>query len=161
MLDWIDLSNARVVLECGPGTGSFTEEILRRRGDGCRYVGIEVNPALGRLFRERYPGLRLYETTVEKVARVCEEEGISEVDCIVSGLPWASFSEAHQTELLEAMVSVLKPGGQFATFAYLQGLLLPAGIRFRRRLRRYFGEVSASRIVWLNFPPAFVYRCRR
>ncbi len=58
-------------------------------------------------------------------------------------------------------MSVLKEQGQFATFAYLQELLLPAGLRFRRMLRHYFREVSTSRTVWKNLPPAFVYRCRR
>jgi hypothetical protein len=55
---------------------------------------------------------------------------------------------------------VLGKGGQFVTFAYLQGLILPAAQRFRKLLKQYFSEVSTSRTVWLNVPPAFIYRCR-
>jgi phospholipid N-methyltransferase len=59
------------------------------------------------------------------------------------------------------MMTVLRPGGQFVTFAYLHGLPLPAGRRFANRLPEYFSEISRSRTVWMNLPPALVYRCRR
>jgi len=59
------------------------------------------------------------------------------------------------------MMTVMGPGGQFVTFAYLQGLLLPPGRRFAALLPNYFNHVSKSRTVWLNLPPAFVYQCRR
>ena len=103
----------------------------------------------------------IYKDSVEDVRRLCNREGIEQVDCIVSGLPWASFLDDIQTQYLDAMMTVLRPGGQFVTFAYLQGLLLPAGQRFRRKLGNYFSQVTRSRTVWMNLPPAFVYRCRR
>jgi phospholipid N-methyltransferase len=95
------------------------------------------------------------------VRAICNERGIDQVDAIVCGLPWSIFSPALQTELLEATLSVLRPGGQFTTFAYLQGLMLPTGRRFRDRLHECFSSVERSPTVWRNFPPAFVYRCRR
>ena len=68
--------------------------------------------------------------------------------------------ESLQREILNAVLSNLAPGGYFVTFAYLQGLMLPAGMRFRRLLSETFGEVRTSSVVWRNLPPAFVYRCR-
>ena len=55
-------------------------------------------------------------------------------------------------------ITDVRPGGRFATFAYLQGLLVPPGQKFRRRLDDYFTRVERSRVVWWNLPPAFVYR---
>ncbi len=66
-----------------------------------------------------------------------------------------------QDSLLNATLESLKPGGQFATFAYLQGLLLPAGKRFKKKLAQSFSKVEKSPTVWLNMPPAFVYRCTK
>ena len=60
---------------------------------------------------------------------------------------------------MESMLAVLAPKAQFATFAYWQGVVLPAGIRFNQRLRNTFAKVERSPSVWLNLPPAFVYRC--
>ena len=41
------------------------------------------------------------------------------------------------------------------------GVLLPAGQRFKKRLHASFSEVTTSPGVWMNLPPAFVYRCRK
>jgi phosphatidylethanolamine/phosphatidyl-N-methylethanolamine N-methyltransferase len=62
---------------------------------------------------------------------------------------------------LDEMMKALKPGGRFVTFAYLHGLLLPSAQRFADLLPQYFSSVTKSDIVWLNLPPAFVYRCVR
>ena len=61
---------------------------------------------------------------------------------------------------MRAATDVLKPGGQFVTFAYLQGLLLPAAKRFRGLLEQTFRQVTTSRVVWKNVPPALAYYCR-
>ena len=161
MVEWIDWSNVRAVVEYGPGTGVFTRQILSQTRPDARVVASELNPTFVTSLQTRYPDVRLYQDSVANVKAICRNEEIQEVDAIVSGLPWASFSGALQLELLRATTSVLKPGGQFVTFAYLQGLLLKSGRGFRRQLRDHFSRVERSRTVWMNLPPAFVYRCRR
>jgi len=161
MVEWLDLGSARAVLEYGPGTGPFTPHILQRLKQGCRFVAIERNADLAEAFMAQLPDVRLVQDSVENVKAICTSEGIDSVDCIVCGLPWAAFPDDLQRRLLEAMMTVLKPGGQFVTFAYLHGLPLPAGRKFAARLPEYFSEIQKSRTVWRNVPPALVYRCRR
>ena len=161
IVEWPDLKEADVVVEYGPGTGAFTGYIRREISDSCVFFAIEQDRSLARIFRGRHPDEKIHVDTVSNVKEICEGEGVEQVDCIVCGLPWAALSDSMQVQFLDAMMSVLKPGGQFVTFAYLQGLLMPAGQRFKRRLRAYFSDVSTSRTVWLNCPPAFVYQCRR
>jgi phospholipid N-methyltransferase len=148
-------------MEWGPGTGAFTKVILDRKPSDCRYVAMEINPDLCRILREKYPEIEICEESVADVVKVCEGECIEVVDCVVSGLPWAVFSDEKQDEFLEGMCCVLREGGQFTTFAYLHGYVLPAGQQFRRKLERYFSSVTRSKVVWMNLPPAFVYRCVR
>ena len=147
--------------EYGPGTGVFTQSILACVHPHTRFLAIEINARLAELLRSRLPGVHIYQDSASNVAQLCRQEGIDQLDAIVCGLPWASLSDAQQTELLEATARVLRGGGQFATFAYLQGLLLPAGQRFRRKLREHFRVIQCSRTIWANVPPAFVYRCRK
>jgi phosphatidylethanolamine/phosphatidyl-N-methylethanolamine N-methyltransferase len=161
MVEWIDLPRAKTVLEYGPGTGVFTEHIVQRLPAGSRFAAIELNPRLAELFRRRHPGLTLVEDSVANVEAICRKLGLGRVDCVVCGLPWASFPESLQTRILDQMMTVMSPHGQFVTFAYLQGLLLPPGKRFARLLPKYFTRVSRSSTVWLNLPPAFVYQCQR
>jgi len=160
IVEGLDLRNADAVLEYGPGTGVFTEFVLRELKPGAKFAAIELNPHFAEAFKQRYPDVLLFEDSVSNVEALCNRAGVQSVDCIISGLPWATFSESLQVECLEAMMRVLKPGGRFATFSYVHSLALTGSRRFADRLPRYFKTVSKSPVVWLNVPPAFVYRCQ-
>lgn len=160
MLDWLDFDRMDTVVEFGPGTGAFTTGILERSRPGTKYLGLEVNPAFTAHLRRRLPGIALYSCSAAQVRACLASAGTSHADAIVSGLPWALFSAVQQNEILSSAVSALRPGGAFATFAYVHGAMLPAARRFRRTLEALFGTVETSRVAWRNVPPAFVYRCR-
>jgi phospholipid N-methyltransferase len=157
----LQLSEAEAVMEYGPGTGVFTRHILRQMKPTARFAAIELNPRFAMTFKRRYPRVQLFEDSVANVRAICDAAEIQTVDCIVSGLPWAAFSHAMQVKFLDEMMRVLKPGGRFVTFAYVHGVALAPGKRFANLLPKYFKSVSKSPVVWLNLPPAFVYRCRR
>jgi len=161
MVEWIDWPNVRTVIEYGPGTGAFTPWIRERLCADGRFLAIEINPRFAAALSRRFPDVRVHEDCVKNVEAVCRQEGMAEVDAIVCGLPWAVFGEKDQSDILRGIMAVLRPGGHFATFAYLQGLVLPAARRFRGQLDRHFSQVERSRIAWRNLPPALVYRCRR
>ena len=161
MVEDLGLSKAEAILEYGPGTGAFTERILREMKPGAKFAAIELNPHFAEMFKGRHPHVPLFHDSVVNVRTICDYAGISSVDCIVSGLPWAAFPESLQVKCLDEMMRVLKPGGRFVTFAYVHGLALPPGKRFASLLPAYFATVSKSPVVWLNVPPAFVYRCQR
>lgn len=161
MVDSIDWQTARGVVEYGPGTGVFTAAILPRLNQDAKFFAIERSPEMVSSARQRCPEGDIVQDSVTNVAALCQQRGIAQVDAIVCGLPWASFSDTLQSEIMESMFSVLRPGGQFATFAYLQGLALPAGRRFANHLNQHFSVVQKSPTVWRNLPPAFVYRCVR
>jgi phospholipid N-methyltransferase len=157
----LDLSNAKAVVEYGPGTGAFTTCILRALDHDAKFIAIEINPRLAEMFRKQHPDIQIFQDSVANARGICDSAGIDQVDCIVSGLPWASFQESMQVEFLDEMMRVLKPGGQFVTFAYVHGLVLPPGRRFSKILPRYFRSIKKSPVVWKNVPPAFVYTCTR
>lgn len=166
MVDAVDFSRAGVVLEYGPGTGAFTGAILSRLRPGAKFVAIELNPRYADILRNRHPGARVVTGSAADVESICRAEGIAggndtaaSVDAVLSGLPWASFSDELQDQLLTPMLRVLKPGGVFVTFGYHIGTFLPAGRRFYAKARRLFSKVEKSELVWLNLPPAYVFRC--
>ncbi|HUS91978.1 MAG TPA: methyltransferase domain-containing protein [Phycisphaerae bacterium] len=157
----IDLGSASLILEYGPGTGALTKRILERKSPSALFCAIESNERLAERFRRRFPEVTLFRETVENVVGIIDDLPKTKVDCIVSGLPWASFDDDLQDRLLDATHSVLREGGTFVTFAYLTGLMLRSGKQFRRKLHRRFSRVSRSPVVWWNLPPAIVYRCAR
>lgn len=162
MLETVDFDRSTAIVEFGPGPGNVTSMLVPRLQSGTRFFAIEANEQMCRAFRSKFPGVRLHEGSAADVSSFCEREGLGaaeSVDAVVSGLPWASFSEGLQRSILEAVLRVLKPGGQMVTFAYNFGTFLPAGRRFSRTLPKYFSRVDRSRSVLWNVPPAFVYRC--
>jgi len=156
--DAAGLDRASVVVEFGPGTGAFTEVILRKLPPATAFFAIEANESFAAATRQRFPGLDLVHGSAAAVRAQLEARGHAACDCIVSGLPFASFSPALQDEILAAVTDVLVPGGRFVTFAYLMGRAMPLARRFRRRLLAEFSDVAATHTIWRNLPPAFVYR---
>jgi phosphatidylethanolamine/phosphatidyl-N-methylethanolamine N-methyltransferase len=163
MVDGLDLARAKAVIEYGPGTGAVTGAILEHIPDGCRFLAVERNPSLARVFRARFPGVTLFEEDAAGVRALCARAGVrtGAVDCIVSGLPWLAFAPGVQRTILRETVAALRPGGGFTTVTYSAGHLHPRARPFRRLLQFVFSEVTVSKPVWLNLPPASVYLCRK
>lgn len=157
----LDLHEAETVVEFGAGTGVFTRLIGQRVKAGALVLAFEIDPELARELHGEVPGVAIVNDSAERVLDHLRQAGRESADCIVSGLPWALFTPALQDRLLDAVVGALKPGGRFATFAYIPAAWLPTGRRFRKRLHGHFPQVETTHVVWKNFPPAFVYRCRR
>lgn len=159
MVDWFDWPTIRNVVEFGPGTGVFTEAIVQRLHPEANFFAIEQNPEMVQLTRRRCPTATVFEDSATRLEELCERAGMDRVDAVICGLPWASFPASLQQEIIEGMLARMAPEGRFATFAYWQGVALPTGRTFSKRLRRSFRDVQRSHTVWRNLPPAFVYRC--
>lgn len=150
----------QTVVELGPGTGVFTREILQRQKScGGRFLALEINGDLCRNLRQTLPELELYQEDAARLPLLLQEKGLEYADVVVAGLPWAIFPDQLQRDILSGVCHALRPGGSFLTFAYLQGVCLPAGRRFRNLLQSSFSRVENSSVVWRNLPPAFIYRC--
>jgi phosphatidylethanolamine/phosphatidyl-N-methylethanolamine N-methyltransferase len=161
IVDAVDPGARYAILELGPGTGAFTAEILNRLRPGQRYLGIERNPAFHAALCARFGSERAVLGDAADLDRILPAHGLERIDAVVCSLPWASLPLSIQDRVFAALDRVLGPGGAFASFAYLQGTLLPGGRALHRRLAREFGDVRRSRIIWANLPPAFVYICRK
>jgi phospholipid N-methyltransferase len=159
MVDGFDWGTVRNVVEFGPGTGVFTEAIVDRLHPDAKFVAIERSGEMAAVARARCPSAKIVEESATNLDSICDAEGIGTLDAVVCGLPWASFPESLQAEIMDTLINRMGDNGRFATFAYWQGVVLPAGRRFSKRLHSSFRSVGRSHTVWRNLPPAFVYRC--
>jgi len=155
----IGVENASCVVELGPGTGAVTGFIAKAISDKTKFFAVELNRDMYVAIKHRFPNVKVYNDCASNLPELLAKEGFAHADSIISGLPWASFPDELQEDILSAIVKALPVGGSFATFAYLQGTLLPAGRNFKKRLKRHFSKVEKSKVIWFNIPPAFVYRC--
>ncbi|HLA76967.1 MAG TPA: methyltransferase domain-containing protein [Vicinamibacteria bacterium] len=161
MAEGMGLEAAETVVELGPGTGVFTRTIEAHLKPEAHLLCLEINPQLAEMLAARFPRAQVVNDCAENLTQHLKAGGRSSPDCVISGLPWVAFSPERQERLLGAVVAALRPGGRFATFAYLHAAWLPPGRRFRRLLESNFPRVESSAVVWRNLPPAFVYRCQK
>lgn len=157
----VPVTGTPTVVELGPGTGAVSAVIARRLPAGARHLAIELDPAMVGHLRRAHPDLEVVPGDARRLPALLAEHGVQRADAVVCGLPWALFDATTQTEVLAGISTAIGPTGAFTTFAYLQGMALPAARRFRATLRATFEEVQVTATVWRNLPPAFVYVCRR
>jgi phosphatidylethanolamine/phosphatidyl-N-methylethanolamine N-methyltransferase len=150
-----------VVVELGPGTGAVSAVIAGKLPPDSRHLAVELDPGMVEFLRRTRPELEVVPGNAADLGQLLADRGVTSVDAIVCGLPWALFDDATQTLLLAEISRAIGDTGAFTTFAYLHGMTLTAARRFRRTLRSTFDEVLVTATVWRNLPPAFVYVCRR
>ena len=105
MIDGLDLRGAGVVVEFGPGTGTFTKAVLEALpadwlgrvptsngasagpasalpngagdpGGARRFIAIEFNKALADILRKRYPQVAIHNDDAANVVKILEREGL-------------------------------------------------------------------------------------
>lgn len=159
MIKAADLSNAKVVVELGPGTGIFTEHIVKEVPAHVLFFALELNPVFAARTRERCPRAIVYQDSAANLKAYLAKHNVDKCDCIISGLPWGVFEKPFQEELFESIFDALAENGKFLTFTYVGGPLLAGVRRFKKLLISRFPKISRTAVVWRNLPPAFVYCC--
>jgi phosphatidylethanolamine/phosphatidyl-N-methylethanolamine N-methyltransferase len=155
MVDALDLSAARVV-ELGPGTGSLTGAIVERLGPKSRFMAVDIEPLFIETLRQRWPHADFVCASAEQLPALAAERGLTPVDHIISGLPFASLPTTVTHGILEGIERTLRPGGTFTTFQYVLAYHMPAAVAFRREMSRRLGSEPTRRLVLGNLPPAWV-----
>jgi len=153
MVEDIDFLNVSCIVEYGPGTGAFTEKILNKKEYSTIFIAIEYNKDFYEILRDKFRNEKnfvLINGSAENLKEYLDQYNISEVDYIVSGLPFASLPNVMSHRILKVTKEVLKNEGEFITFQYSL---------FKMKLfKSYFKGVKRKKVL-LNLPPAFVLKC--
>ena len=154
-----NLSQAQTVVELGPGTGAFTEEILKQLNPEALFFALELNRVFVEATRNRCPEARVYHDAASSLPEHLLKNKRSHADCIISSLPWTIFNETEQNNILNAITNSLKPGGVLVSIVYLGASFRSRGRCFINNLDVHFSSFSHTHTVWQNLPPAKIYRC--
>ena len=152
VLEPIEWGRARVIVEYGPGVGTFTAEILRRMRSDAHLVAIETNRDFVRFLRRTWPDARLHvvHDSAAEVQRVLERLALPAPRYIISGIPLGSMPDPVRSDIALKSRAALEPGGAFLVYQFT-ARALPT-------LERTFGEVRRS-VQRRNFPPAQLFLC--
>lgn len=154
MLSSIDFSHAKVIVEYGPGTGVFTEQIVKRMRSSTTLLVIETNVAFYEKLSEIYdkvPNVTVVNDSAENTKDLLSQYGLAAPDYVVSGLPFAALPAHVSDTILKNTVDLLGDKGMFVTFQYT--------LLKRKLLNSHFSSVKIRREL-RNIPPAYVLECR-
>lgn len=159
------------VLECGPGTGAFTNEIVRHLREGDTYDLVEINSAfvdvLNRRFEnESHWAAQRARSTIHERSLEGFDTG-EQYDFIISGIPHVNLPPEIVTTITDTYFRVLRPTGSLSYFgyAYMPQIrkVLTLGLGSKRVsevgaiMRQHCEERRIRRdLVMMNVPPAFV-----
>jgi len=154
VLKQVDWDNAKVIVEYGPGIGTFTNPILERMRPDATLVALEINKDfvkyLGKSITDSR--LRLVQDSATDVDIVLNRLGFGHADYVISGIPFKTLTHTLREVIVRKTYSVLRPQGNFLVYQ-LSDAVLPY-------LEQVFGPVS-QKIEPLNFIPARFFYCAR
>jgi phosphatidylethanolamine/phosphatidyl-N-methylethanolamine N-methyltransferase len=150
MAHWLPSDPESYVLELGPGTGAVTQALLKHGLREDRLVAIERNPKLARLLRERFPRAQIITGDAWQLDGLLQRRNtpIESVGAVISSLPLLNFTPEQAEALADKIRTVLDPQGTWVQYSYR--------IHKRRTRGTSRFQLLASKIVWLNLPPARV-----
>ena len=153
MLQSINFNKAKYIVEYGPGTGVFTDELIKQRNKDTMLLIIENNNEFYDLLKNRFEGeknLFIINDSAENIEKYLKLYAIPYVDYVISGLPFASLPKDVSCMILDKTNKILKKEGKFITFQYT---LFKKGF-----IGEYFKKIDVKR-EFINIPPAYILSC--
>lgn len=148
MVDSIDFHYAKYIVELHPGTGVFTDKIIKSRIQHTVVMLIASNKEFCTLLKERYKNERnliIIHGSAEEIDKYSKNYNIPYFDYLVSGLPFASLPKSVSSAILIKTKKLLRKNGTFITFQYT---LFKKGF-----ISHYFEYINITR-EYRNMPPA-------
>lgn len=157
------------VLEVGPGTGAFTQEIVGFLGPEDRLDIVEINHAFVEYLRQWLrtdPVFFAGETHIELFLADIQRCSLDRsYDFIIMGLPLSNFSAVEVENILTTVIRFLAPGGTLSFFQYrflTRGKYVIGNTAQRQSIRSKQEVIDCfaaryqvdQRTIWNNFPPA-------
>ncbi|WML37468.1 rRNA adenine N-6-methyltransferase family protein [Clostridium sp. OS1-26] len=154
MVNDIDFKNAKCIVEYGPGTGVFTDKLVKNKGKNTILILLEYNQEFCKELKKKYnkyDNILIINDSAQNIDKYLREYDIEKVDYVVSGLPFASLPKDVSSEILKKTRTVLRNGGLFITFQYT--------LLKKEYIASYFKDIDYERVL-LNVPPAYVLKCQ-
>lgn len=140
----------RLILEVGPGTGVFTDEILRVMSANDELHIVEYDQNFYQNLCQKYQGIPQI-----KIFHGCivEYEPLEKYDFIISGLPLNAFEPEFVDAVFEKFLGIANEGAKISYFEYFFGSLVRKQVA--RLKKEFYAQYKLRKAkTFRNFPPA-------
>ena len=144
------ISEARTVVELGPGTGGTTAAFLQAMSPTAKLLAIELDGDFYQHLSTSIPDPRfnLELGSAEHLTDFLAARHMPAPDAIISGIPFSTMPPEVSERVAAAIARVLRPGGRFVAYqvrAHVAGFVSP-----------YLGQPDKCWEV-VNVPPVRVF----
>lgn len=147
------LSDARCVVELGPGTGGTTRALLTAMPPQGQLLAVDIEPDFVEvLARHDDPRLIARQGSAEDIATLLADNALPAADVMVSGIPFSTIGDEAGRAVIDAVWDNLAPGGRFVAYQFRD--------RVAQVARPRMGEPIAAREL-RNIPPMHIYCWRK
>jgi phospholipid N-methyltransferase len=152
MMNQVAWDRVRILVEYGPGVGTFTHEILKRMRSDAVLVAIELNSDFVEYLSDNIsdPRFRVVHGSAAHVRSILSEQNLAPADCIISGLPYRNMAESLRREILDESRLALRAEGSMLLFQYTRTL--------QPYLESSFSSVTRN-FQLFNILPAMIFHC--
>jgi phosphatidylethanolamine/phosphatidyl-N-methylethanolamine N-methyltransferase len=154
MLENVNFNTSKVIVELGPGTGVFTKKIVEKMAPDAKLLVFELNDNFYNFLKSTIIDDRviLIHDSAEKVQEYLTMHNLHAADEIISSLPFANFPDELRENIISKCYECIGEKGKFIQFQY--------STQLKNYLKMLYKEVNIT-FTPLNFPPAFVYTCKK
>ncbi|MCB0477677.1 MAG: ribosomal RNA adenine dimethylase [Crocinitomicaceae bacterium] len=152
MLAGIDFDQDLVIVEYGPGTGVFTDEIIKRMNSNSVLYVFELNEVFYDALAARIkdPRVKIFHDSASKAEEFLNLDNYHHADVVLSSLPLAVIPQPIKKEVMRVSEKLLADQGIYVQFQY--------SLNAKKLLKKHFRNMKIS-FTAINLPPAFVYQC--
>lgn len=141
-----------IIVELGAGDGVITKYILEKMSPIAKLYVFEINPTLCEIISKiDDKRMILINSGAQNMESELAKYNISQVDTIISAIPFLVLPDDLTQEILKICKKTLKMDGYFVQMHYVK--------RISAMYKEIFGNVTIS-YVPLNIPPGYVFRCK-
>lgn len=154
VLDKMDFSKARVLVEFGAGEGCYTRELAKRLAPDAKLLAFELDSHLADHLRKQFRGddrVLIYNQDAASFREELLKLGFSEADYVISGIPFSYLEPKKKKEILRAVHEGLTPDGQFIVY------------QVTPELKAHTKMFAAHEVEFFlaSLPPMFIVACHK
>lgn len=144
------VKSAHTIVELGGGTGGTSRAILKSLSPTATLLCIETNPRFCALLgRIDDPRLIVHRGSARDLRKAVRLYGLPAPEAVISGIPFSTMSRPAGVQIIEAIATVLAPGGRFVAYQ-VSGQV--------EKLARPLLGMARVEVELLNVPPMRVYQ---
>lgn len=152
ILNNIDFTKAKIIIELGSGNGCITKELLANLSNDCILISIELNANFEQYLKPISDRRFIYKIdSAENLSIILKELGVQKVDYIISSLPFKIIPDNVEKRIYEQINKISNKELIFIHYSYFHSQ--------KKKLQNLFQQIKVS-YEMLNLPPAFLFICK-